>query len=358
MNRQTSIYLDLIRFCAALVVFIGHASGQRMTGGFLWPVADYMSQAVTVFFVLSGYVIGYVTDRRESTATAYIVARAARIYSVAIPALILTFALDRIGRSVDPAAYNVSWGYSPDNPLWQVVAHVLFVNRIWFSAGYPGSNLPFWTLGYEVWYYVIFGLWVFLPERRRMVAVALALAFVGPRIAALFPLWLAGVWCYRLSRSVRIAPWTGAALWAVCMAILGWYEVWTFRHGELLDGYPPAFLNRHELVQDYFVAALFALQLLGFNAFAPYFRIPERLANAVRWVAGATFSVYLFHLPVSQFLTVMSPWPHASAANRILVVGGTLLILFVLAELTERRKDIWRVGIAKLLRRIGPQPAE
>ncbi len=326
-----------------------------MTGGFLWPVAFYMSQAVTVFFVLSGYVIGYVTDRGETDARSYIVARAARIYSVAVPALIVTFALDYFGRSIDPAAYNESWGYSTDNPIWQFVAHLLFINRIWFSSGYPGSNLPFWTLGYEVWYYIVFGLWVFLPARHRILGVAMALAFIGPRIAALLPLWLAGVGCYRLSRSVRIAPVAGGLLWLVCMGLLGFYEVWSFRHGELLDGYAPAFLNRHELVQDYLVAALFAGQLIGFNAFAPQFAIPAGAAKAIRWVAGATFSVYLFHLPVSQFLSVVSPWPTASVANRLLVVGGTLAIVFALAALTERRKEIWRVGIGKMLDRIGPR---
>ena len=66
-----SIYLDVVRLSAAMVVFLGHVSGGRMTGGFLWQLNPYMSQAVTVFFVLSGFVIAFVAEEREHTAQAY-----------------------------------------------------------------------------------------------------------------------------------------------------------------------------------------------------------------------------------------------------------------------------------------------
>ncbi|MGH7072336.1 MAG: acyltransferase family protein [Acetobacteraceae bacterium] len=111
MTREVSLYLDLLRFLAALTVFLGHVSGSRFTGGFLWQFGPYMGEAVTVFFVLSGFVIGYTTDRREKSAYSYAVARAARIYSVALPALVVTFTLDAIGRSIRPDLYSQSWGY-------------------------------------------------------------------------------------------------------------------------------------------------------------------------------------------------------------------------------------------------------
>ena len=314
MNRQTSICLDLIRFLAALVVFTGHTSGQRMTGGFLWPVAPFMSEAVTVFFVLSGYVIGYVTDKKEFTATVFSTARAARVYSVAIPALLLTFALDAIGRLINPAAYSASWGYNSENPVWQLIANSLFINELWFSNVTPGSNLPFWSLGYEVWYYVMFGLYVFLSGWRRIVAISLTLAFVGPPIAAMFPLWLAGVGCYRLSRTLRIKPRAGGLLCAACLA--GWvgYEAWASRNGRLV-GLAPSLLRQPELAQDYVIAIFFVGCLLGFNAVAETFTFPQRAANLIRWVAGATFSLYLFHLPIAQFLSALSPWPLSSTAE-------------------------------------------
>jgi peptidoglycan/LPS O-acetylase OafA/YrhL len=108
LTRQTSVYLDLIRFTAALIVFLGRTSGQRMTGGLPWPIAPSMNEPVTIFFVLSGYVIAYVCDRKERSSSTFIVSRAARIYSVALPARILTFSLDSTGRSISPHLYNAS----------------------------------------------------------------------------------------------------------------------------------------------------------------------------------------------------------------------------------------------------------
>ena len=117
MRRETSIYLNAVRFFAALVVFLGHTSGRRFTDGFLWAFGEYMDVAVIIFFVLSGYVIAYVTDNRERTLDDYAINRVARILSVAIPALILTFVLDTIGRSFHPEAYSAAWGYSSDQ-IW------------------------------------------------------------------------------------------------------------------------------------------------------------------------------------------------------------------------------------------------
>jgi peptidoglycan/LPS O-acetylase OafA/YrhL len=347
LTRQTSVYLDLIRFTAALIVFLGHTSGQRMTGGFLWPIAPFMGEAVTIFFVLSGYVIAYVCDQKERSASTFIVSRAARIYSVALPALILTFSLDSIGRLISPHVYNASWGYSSKNQIWQFIANVLFVNQLWFNNVTPGSNLPFWSLGYEVWYHVIFGMCMFLTGRWRIIAVVSGLVIAGPQIVAMLPIWLVGVGCYYLSsRGGRIGPGTGAALCVGCLA--GWvgYEVWSVRYGRLAGLVPPM-LGRPELVRDYLVTALFSGHLLGFNAVSRTFTVPDRIAKAVRWVAGATFSLYLFHLPITQVLTALSPWPLASAWNRVFLVGGTLAIAFALAELTERKKELWRVGLSR-----------
>ena len=59
MQRTTSVYLDLLRFLAAAVVFAGHAYPQRLTGGVpaLWRFWSFGNDAVMVFFVLSGFVI-------------------------------------------------------------------------------------------------------------------------------------------------------------------------------------------------------------------------------------------------------------------------------------------------------------
>ncbi len=146
MNRETSVYLDLVRFSAAMVVFLSHVGGQELTGCLLWQLTPYGGEAVVVFFVLLGFVIGYATDKRETTAATYFINRAARLYSVVVPALLLTLVLDTLGRSLSPAAY-AAWWSDPSQDSIQFLRALTFTNEVWVSAGGPGSNIPFWSLG-------------------------------------------------------------------------------------------------------------------------------------------------------------------------------------------------------------------
>lgn len=346
MNREVSVYLDIVRLAAALIVFVGHVSGERMTGGFLWQVAPYMSQAVTVFFVLSGFVIAYVTERREASARSYAASRLARIYSVALPALALTFVLDGIGRSINPSVYSRAWGFEPTGLAWQFLSGLLFVHEIWFSHVTQGSNLPYWSLGYEVCYYVIFGLSLF--TRRWLLWTGLAAAACGPAILAMFPLWLLGVVTYRIIRRSAVAVRTGALLWLGSIAACAAFEVWATRTSAPM-GRVPQLLRRPELVQDYVVAALFSLNLIGFSAISGLFaRLLRYIAPAAQWAAGLTFALYLFHLPLAQFLSAVSPWPLASWQNRAFLLLGTLLGVVVVGTLAER----WKGGLRRLFNKM------
>ena len=106
MNRTTSLYLDMIRPIAALVVLLSHVSYQNLSGGQLKFMASTGVQAVDIFFVLSGFVIAHVYATREHDFRDYAISRAARIYSVALPALILTAIVDAIGIRENTATYR------------------------------------------------------------------------------------------------------------------------------------------------------------------------------------------------------------------------------------------------------------
>lgn len=98
MNKNFSLYLDIVRFVAALAVFLDHLSSKPFTENVLFHAFGLYGQlAVIVFFVLSGYVIAFVTATKELDAKSFFVARVSRIYSVVILALILTLLLDNIG---------------------------------------------------------------------------------------------------------------------------------------------------------------------------------------------------------------------------------------------------------------------
>jgi peptidoglycan/LPS O-acetylase OafA/YrhL len=358
VERHTSIYLDLIRFSAAFVVFVGHVSGARFTGGFLWQFGAYMAPAVTIFFVLSGFVIAFVTQHRETDAASYAVNRMARIGSVGLPAIALTLLLDTVGRAVSPQLYSIQQGYTPDYLLLQIVTALTFTQQLWWSKLTIGSDLPYWSLNYEVFYYILFGLAVFCRGRLLRPALLALVALVGgPPILMLFPLWLLGFAAFRLQPQRHLGRVAGWLLFAGSIAAFGVYEAWSWRNGRLFATLGPE--SRPEIVQDYLVALLFVANLIGVRVIGP------DIAGVARWVerparrlAAMTFSLYLFHLPVAQFLAAINPLPASHPASRVLILGGTLALVALLARYTELRKDLWRRWIVAGLARLSPpQPA-
>lgn len=102
MSRAFSIYLDLLRFLAACLVVIYHSSSRPIVAKML-PLSSYGHTAVIVFFVLSGYVIAYATDTKERSAGSYWAS--SRVWSLAVPAILLTPVLGLMGEALAPGLY-------------------------------------------------------------------------------------------------------------------------------------------------------------------------------------------------------------------------------------------------------------
>jgi peptidoglycan/LPS O-acetylase OafA/YrhL len=360
MKPEMSLYLDAVRFVAALTVFVAHFVLHRLSGGFLWQLNAYGHQAVAVFFVLSGFVIAYATDTRERDARSYTISRLSRMYSVVLPAVLLTVVLDLIGGTWRPDVYSTEWGFANDWTFARLFAALTFTNEIWGLHVKLGSNAAYWSMGYEVPYYVIFGLALFTPPRWRTAAVVAAVVAAGPAIIVSMPLWLGGVaayhYCKRDALSARSGLWLyfgSAAAWMV-------YELLAWRYGRpMVQG--GVYFRRLEVLQDAIVGPLFVAHLIGFNAAArPLGPWLLRHARAIRWTAGASFTLYLCHMPIAQFLLACAPWPSTDPRTRLMVFTGTMLAVFVFAEFTERRKTAWRRGFevlhARLSARSPPLP--
>ena len=134
----------------------------------------------------------------------------------------------------------------------------------------------------------------------------------------------------------------------------GAYEGWGRKHLAAIVTVP-AFLKRDSLLEDYVVGALFIAHIIGFRAISTTFETTaKRIGKPLRWAAGATFTIYLLHLPVAQFLTTQLPWPPTSWQTRTVMFAGTLLMLFALAEVTDRRKEPWKRGFKTLLAQAQP----
>ena len=108
-----SLYLDVIRLGAATLVFLSHVGLQAVSGGFLWQLHAYGTVAVVIFFVLSGYVVASASDRPGVTGQDYFVTRLSRMYSVALPAIVLSVLLFELSTSVLPKELVVGWDIGP-----------------------------------------------------------------------------------------------------------------------------------------------------------------------------------------------------------------------------------------------------
>ena len=324
MPRNFSIYLDLIRFSAALIVFLGHAAGMNWTGGFLWQLGGYADTCVVVFFVLSGFVIAYVTDVKEHSWQLYAASRISRIWSIVIPALILTLFIDTLGVNVAPELYiNQPW-YGGDHLTLRYVASFFMLHEAWHLKLVPGINAPFWSLSFEAFYYLTFAIIFFFKNKIRFLAAAVVMAVGGPLIAILFPIWLLGCLAYRQTRQTNITKLKSIACFSGGIALL------------LAAPYLRSFDSQFQVLGEsvigrYFDALAFYVHLIGAYGL---FRNGTALKNSVyiliSRLASTTFALYLFHRPLIQFFSYIGPEDPNSVGRRVLVIGGTIGVVFLL----------------------------
>jgi peptidoglycan/LPS O-acetylase OafA/YrhL len=333
MTSALSLYLDALRFAAAFTVFLSHYGAARISGGFFWRFGDYGHTAVLVFFVLSGFVIASVTDTRERRLEDYALSRAARLYSVMIPAFILTALLDCLGDAVDPTLYGPEWNPTIAHPSLGYALSAVFLGESWTLAVLPGFNVPFWSLNYEAWYYILFGAATFLRGWFRAAALVSAALLAGPKILLLFPLWLMGVaaWRWRAGLSARLAAFTiaGSLAGFIALETMGGQNLFWHPGSRWL---PPEFS-----AYDYVVGAIVTLLIVGLaNARLP---MPAaRFERMVHGLAGTTFGLYLFHFPLLNFFATVVPGLPDGAAHRVLVFALALGGGLGLARLIEPRK--------------------
>jgi len=347
MNRRTSLYLDALRFSAASLVFLGHFSYPRFTGGHFHGFAHYRHDAVMIFFVLSGYVIAYVADGKERQLFDYAGARVARLYSVILPALVVGGALDFIGSAHAPQVYSGRLDLT-DFPV-RLLSHALFAQQLWFESVRYGSNSPLWSLGYEFWYYVIFGAAWYLKGWRRLVGVSAACAIAGPKILVLFPIWLLGVATYRLHGRIRIRAEVATALFLFTIAgylALQWsgtiYALWHVSR-ELGERAVTGGLGwSQNFLGDYLVGALVAVNILS----APYVRVPGMtgrglpgwVESTIRGLASMTFTLYVFHLPLLFFLMAFGPFDPKRVSHNLLLWGVVWGLVYLISRVSEAKK--------------------
>jgi peptidoglycan/LPS O-acetylase OafA/YrhL len=260
-------------------------------------VSGFAHQAVLVFFVISGWLVGGSLLNRihqPRALTNYAIDRITRLWTVLIP----TFLLTLLFASGTGAVTFDGIDFSPSNQYSAITfaGNLIGLQRVLLPDF--GGNFALWSLANETWYYLLFPvLMITWSTRRHAVRIGCAAAFLllcimlPTGIVGFFLIWLLGVGFSR----VRID--CGSAVrWCWLLLVLAGASY------ARLTGELDAFEIR-TLGQDIVCSLLYLVLLssLQFEA-SPASRLKRPLQRVGKFFAEFSFSLYVLHVPLIGLL--------------------------------------------------------
>ena len=352
ISGGASILLDSMRLGASLTVVFGHALYMWYPN--LMPTrydsGNAPHAAVVVFFALSGYVIAHTTTSNNRGPRHYAQARLSRLYSILLPALAFTALAEFVLLRLAPEL-AVEFTRGTSWPRYFITGG--FLNELWFQSAAPPINGPLWSLSFEFWYYIIFGLWFYRRSGRAGLLLPIGACLIaGPKIILMLPIWLAGVVAYRLPRPQLRASqaWLLAVAGLLGAAIAVEYlPPFPFGIGDAPLFYAGQFLT--DWVVGLFVAG--ALWILPTPAVPT---VSTRLVNWIRLLADLTFPIYVLHQPALILWRAIFGQRLNDPAQLLVALTSVLAVVVVLSLLLERQRPAWTRFFKWLFRPRGVQP--
>jgi peptidoglycan/LPS O-acetylase OafA/YrhL len=350
MTKSTSLFLDVLRVLAALIVFAAHVVDVDYPGAIWFPA----HAAVIVFFVLSGYVIAFSTlHKKGMNVRTYTIARLSRLYSVVIPALLLTLILVICGNLINPSYYG---RIVRDYEFERFIINALFLQSIWWRNLVPHDNGPFWSLGYEFWYYVVFGVLIFGKKWQwKTILILICCLIVGENVILLFPLWIWGACLYRYRNSLAISQ-RMAVLGFLFTLILTIYSTFSLPEYPGKVGVAPLFYAASYLT-DWILGFELGAMIWFYTKALEKFSYPDGFARGVQWSANHTFSLYLYHYPCILFFAAVGIFNPHVWWQAILEIGLILTVIIMVSEVTESKRGLWKKVMESIWERWEPKAA-
>lgn len=358
MKATLSSVLNISRGAAAALVLFDHVrhllladfnqiEHKTVADRLLYLLTGFGHEAVVLFFVISGYLVGGLTIRRwweKGPDLAYFsAARVSRIYTVLLPTLTIGFALDFCGQRWlnSSGVYNATLGSQLN--LASFVANVFMMQGI--LANPLGTNGPLWSLAYEWWYYCAFALvaLAITENRPRRFVYVFGAMLLGVLLPAKLVLW-SSIWAL----GVFVALWAESSFWrprpVVGLCLLGCAMIWSrLSHNVETATYTEPLWT--EFSRDALLALAYSACLCSMSNLRV--RIP--MSGFFDWTAKFSYTTYLCHYPglvavvaISHTTLGLNFGLQPSTAS-FCYLGGYAVILYVYAYvlywLTERHTD-------------------
>ncbi|MEG3179118.1 acyltransferase family protein [Sphingomonas sp. LT1P40] len=160
---QTLLGVQYLRGVAAMLVVLIHLQEQLQRVGISLGLVNYGSAGVDIFFVISGFVMWHTTVKPTSTRNFYFrrIIRIVPLYwlltSLMLAILLLAPILVKSGA--------LDWGHVVASYFFIAQPHPAIADSM-FPLLVPG-----WTLNYEMYFYLLFGLMLPLPPLARVITV-------------------------------------------------------------------------------------------------------------------------------------------------------------------------------------------
>ncbi|MFN3791823.1 acyltransferase family protein [Massilia sp.] len=307
-NAMQSLLISALRGLAALQVAAAHLRAEIYPGlrtledpsmaymGLAF-VTGFAHQAVVVFFLISGWLVGGSLMNRIGKPQAlahYAIDRFTRLWTVLLPTLLLSLAVGLVIGAAAPGPID----FNPGNEFSATALAGNLLGLQTLTVPEYGGNYPLWSLAHETWYYIQFPLLLLMIAgggvlRRAAAAAALILLLATLRdmISLYFAIWLLGALFSRVR--VDCGKAFQALLLAMTLALFVYYRL----RGSNDDLVPGSF------VQDLICSIPFLLLLASFqrpvDTAAPAYVRGNRLAV---FFSEFSFSLYVLHVPVIYLL--------------------------------------------------------
>ena len=314
-HNNKYIWLDLIRGISALIVLFSHlrtamfvdfnqAESKGILSKMFYLVTGLGHEAVMVFFVLSGFFVGGSCLLKADTFTykRYFIARLSRLWIVLVPALFFTLGIDLYIQSIDPtysAGAYLTVSHSGPDQNYSIAADTFWANVFFVQTIYApvyGSNVPFWSLANEFWYYCLFPLMFFSWIKRENILIS---SFFIALILS------------QLDFSQNF----GYAIWLLGLPIFLFYQKENTRlssYHVLISGsllfFALALSKSHKISLLQINEALVALSFTYFLCSVKDRGCPDSLRKIVikvsTFLSNISYTVYLFHFPLVMLIFI------------------------------------------------------
>jgi len=307
-NTMQSLLMNLLRGLASLQVAAAHLRAEIYPGlrGLEEPGLAYMGlafftgfahQAVMVFFLISGWLVGgSLLDKigKPQALRSYAIDRVTRLWTVLLPMLVMMLGIGLIIGTITPEPSGL--GASDEFSAAAFVGNLLGLQTIVVDKF--GGNYPLWSLANETWYYIQFPLLVLVFTGRGVLrplaaaaALALTVAFLPYVMTLYFGIWLLGAAFSRIRIDCSFG--TRMVVLAIALAVSVYYRL-TGVNDDIL---PESF--GQDLVCTLPIVLLLASMHAPIDRNSAFMR---RLGTVGKHLSEFSFTLYVLHVPMIDLI--------------------------------------------------------